>query len=306
MVDAGKDSQGRAVLSVRLPGGWVHRFTETTPGQWWPAPSVKHRLASTGNVFVVQHHDGGEVSFTRSQTPLGDTFIPSVLTDVWGNVSKLTWASGRLAQVTEPGGRWLKISYVDLKAPNAAASVKPYTLIAKVAASDGQTVAYTYGFLSGADYPVLSGVAYPDGTTASYTYAVPRAGTRVLLTQIDDPRADAAVRGRSFRYSGDPAAATGQTVEVRTADGAAVIEAVGGDARGSRSYAVKQSNGSTVYPTFNPGGNRAEHIDALGHATTSTFDAGGRGFRIATTDRLGKTTRFVNDANRRHDQADGA
>ena len=297
MVDAGKDSQGRAVLSVRLPGGWVHRFTETTPGQWWPAPSVKHRLASTGNVFVVQHHDGGEVSFTRSRTPLGDTFIPSVLTDVWGNVSKLTWASGRLAQVTEPGGRWLKISYVDLKAPNAAASVKPYTLIAKVAASDGQTVAYTYGFLSGADYPVLSGVAYPDGTTASYTYAVPRAGTRVLLTQIDDPRADAAVRGRSFRYSGDPAAATGQTVEVRTADGAAVIEALGGDARGSRSYAVKQSNGSTVYPTFNPGGNRAEHIDALGHATTSTFDAGGRGFRIATTDRLGKTTRFVNDAN---------
>ena len=297
MVDAGKDSQGRAVLSVRLPGGWVHRFTETTPGQWWPAPSVKHRLASTGNVFVVQHHDGGEVSFTRSRTPLGDTFIPSVLTDVWGNVSKLTWASGRLAQVTEPGGRWLKISYVDLKAPNAAASVKPYTLIAKVAASDGQTVAYTYGFPSGADYPVLSGVAYPDGTTASYTYAVPRAGTRVLLTQIDDPRADAAVRGRSFRYSGDPAAATGQTVEVRTADGTAVIEAVGGDARGSRGYAVKQSNGSTVYPTFNPGGNRAEHIDALGHATTSTFDAGGRGFRIATTDRLGKTTRFVNDAN---------
>ncbi len=297
MADAGKDSQGRSVLSVRLPGGWVHRFTETIPGQWWPAPSVRHRLTSTGDLFVVQHQDGGEVSFTRSRTPLGDTFVPTVLTDVVGNVSKLTWENGRLVQVTEPGGRWLKISYVELKAPNAAAGVKPYALIAKVAASDGQAVAYTYGFPAGADYPVLTGVAYPDGSAASYTYAAPRAGTRMLLTQIDDPRADASVRGRSFRYYGDPDAATGQTVEVRTADGTAVIEAVGGDTRGARSYAVKHSSGSTVYPTFNPGGNRAEEIDALGFAAKTTYDAGGRGFKIAATDKLGKTTQFVNDSN---------
>jgi RHS repeat-associated protein len=297
MVDAGQDSQGRAMLSVRLPGGWVHPFTQTSPGQWWPTPAEKHRVVSNGDSFIVLHQDGGEVRFTRSHTTQGDTYTLNEISDAVGNVSKLTWENGRLVQVTEPAGRWLKISYISLSAPNAAVGVKPYTVIAKVVASDGQVVSYDYAFPAGADYPVLAKVAYPDGTSASYTYAAPRAGTRVLLTQVDDPRADSSVRGRSFRYYGNPDAAVGQTMEVRTADGSAVLQSVAADPRNARTYAAKQDNGVTVYRTYNPGGNVAADIDALGFSAKTSYDVGGRGFKISSTDKLGKVTQFVKDAN---------
>jgi RHS repeat-associated protein len=297
MVDAGQDSQGRAVLSVRLPGGWVHRFTQTSPEQWWPEPSANFRLVAQGDDFTILHHDGGEVHFTRSHTAQGDTYTLRNISDAAGNVSTLTWDGGRLIQVTEPAGRWLKISYASISAPNAAAGVKPYTVINKVVASDGQTVSYKYAFPTGVDYPVLTKVAYPDGTSANYTYAAPRVGTRVLITQIDDPRADRSVRGRSFRYYGAPDAATGQTVEVVTADGSAVMEAIAADQRDTRSYAVRQSNGSIVYRTYNPGGNVAEDIDALGFSSKTTYDVDGRGFKISSTDKLGKITQFVRDSN---------
>jgi RHS repeat-associated protein len=297
MVDAGQDSQGRAVLSVRLPGGWVHRFTQTSPNIWWPEPSSRFRLSSQGDDFTIRHQDGGEVRFSRSHNSLGDTFTPREISDAAGIVSKLTWENGRLVQVTEPAGRWLKISYVSMSAPKAALGVKPYTLISKVIASDGQAVSYEYAFPNDADYPVLSKVTYPDGAAGNYTYAEPRAGARMLIAQVDDPHADSTVRGRSFRYYEGLGAATGQTFEVRTADGKAVIELIAKDKRGTRSYAVTTSNGSIVYRTFNPGGNVAEDIDALGYMEKSTYEMDGRGFKIASTDRLGRTTKFARDAN---------
>ena len=296
MVAAGLDTAGRAIISVRVPGGWVYRFTQTSPDQWMSAPSVKFRLASSGSRFVVLHPDGGEVRFTRSATPQGALHTLTEITDAQGSAVTMTWEAGRLVQVTEPAGRSLKIFYRSMTPENAPANA-PYTVIAKVVASNGQSVLYNYTCPLGADYPVLTTVTYADGATAKYSYAAPRPGARALLTVADDPRADATIRGRSFLYQTSPEAAAGQTREIRTADGRTVIQSLGGDSRGTRSYALKQSGGAIHYPTFNPGGNRSEDIDALGFKTKTEFDTGGRGFKIASTDKLGKTTRFTNDAN---------
>ncbi len=162
MTDAGKDSQGRAVVSVREPQGWVHRFTETASGQWWPAPSVKDRVVSSGDSFTVLRLDAGEVRFTRSATAQGQAFTLREIADGEGRVWKLSWTEGRLVQVTEPAGRWLKVAYTTLTVPGATAtSANRWTVIDRVTASDGQTVRYGYQFPAGADYPRLRRPAIP-------------------------------------------------------------------------------------------------------------------------------------------------
>jgi len=296
MVDAGRDSQGRAVLSVRVPGGWVHRFTETSPGQWWPEPSEQHRLVVSGNSYTILHRDGGEVRFTRSQTSKGTIYTLGEITDDTGHLWTLTWNAGQLVQITEPAGRWLKINYSSLHAPGAAASVKPYTVITGVSASDGQKVVYNYIFPSGTDYPVLTTADYADGTKGAYTYAAPRAGTRLLLSSVDDPHVEKRVRGRSFQFHSEPDAAFGQLAEANMTGSTVPVDTVTADKAGLRSYAIKQENGATVYRTYNPGGNIAQEIDPLGFAKSYTYDASGRGFKISETDELGKITHYDRDS----------
>lgn len=299
MVDEGRDGQGREVISIRLPGGWVHRLTQTSPGQWWPEPGTKQRAISDGDSFIVLQNDhrGGEVRFTRSQTKDGAVFRLREIVDAMGNVSKLTWEQNRLVQVTEPAGRWLKISYASLSAPDAVPGVKAFVVIDRVLASDGQSVIYHYRFPAGADYPVLTAADYPDGARASYIYTTESVGGRALLAKVIDPRADASVQGRSFRYYNAPGAAAGQIREVRTADARAVLQAITPDDRGLRSYTVQQENGSKVHRSYHPGGNLAEEIDALGYTKQYLFDANNRGFKIASVDGLGKTTYYGNDSN---------
>lgn len=297
MVDAGKDSQGRAVLSVHVPRGWVERFTEISPGEWGTTPGVRDRLTVDGDSFVLTCWGAKEVHFAREHTEAGDVFSARQMTDEIGNVWSLAWKSGRLVQVTEPAGRWLKISYKTMAAPNRAAGTAPFTVIDHVTASDGQRVAYTYEFPATSDYPVLASVSYPDGTVAHYTYTEPRPGARALLVQAVDPRGDRRLRGCTFHYRSEPGAALGQVLDVRASKGGTVLSALAADSRGSRSYAVTQDNGAIAYRTFNPGGNVAVEIDALGFARKYDYDADGRGFEIAVTDKLGNIKRYENDAN---------
>ncbi len=118
----------------------------------------------------------------------------------------------------------------------------------------------------------------------------------MLLTAADDPRAGSEVRGRAFRYRPEADAAAGQLQEIAAAEGGGVIFALAADTKSSRSYATKQAGGSTHYAAYKPGGNVAEKIDGHGFASTPTYDAAGRGFKIASTDGFGKTTRFENNA----------
>ncbi|MGH7957168.1 MAG: hypothetical protein ACREH8_09160, partial [Opitutaceae bacterium] len=296
LVNEGRDGQDRAVISLREPKGTVHRFTETSPGQWWPAPSIKQRIVSEGDRFRVLQPGGAEIHFTRTATAQGAAFTLQEILDASGNGWTFAWEEGRLAQVTEPAGRWLKIRYAALAAPAAREGVPPFTVIDRVTASDGQTVAYAYAFLAGADYPVLAKATYPDGVVASYIYAAGRPGERVLLTQAYDPRGSRELRGRIVRYRAEPEAASGQVEQVVAADGQGVFDVLSADSKNARSYALKLPNGGTIYRVYNPGGNPAEDIDALGFSKKHEYDASGRGFKIATTDELGKVTRYENDA----------
>jgi len=292
MTAVGRDDQGRALLVLREPQGRVHRFTEITPGQWQPAPSVKDRVVSNGDIFTVRRFDAGEVRFVRVQ----GVFTLDKIVDESGNVWTFSWEQGRLAQINEPAGRWIRISYGIFTSPSAPKKAASSTVITQVSASNGQTVSYGYEVFPDADYPVLTTVSYPDGTTARYKYAAPRRGDHLLLAQVSDPRCDSQLRGRVFHYRPESEAAAGQILKITT-DGGDLLYSLEADIKvGERCYVVRKDNGATIYQKFNPGGNLTEEIDGSGFSTKSEYDAGGRGFLVATTDALGRVTRFENDA----------
>ncbi|MGH8019267.1 MAG: hypothetical protein ACREIA_13440 [Opitutaceae bacterium] len=295
MVDAGSDKEGRRMLSFRAPLGAEERFTQTSTGAWNGSPSMRYILAAKGDDFVVTATNGNQSRFTRARTARGDVFTLRERVDPEGNIWAFAWIDGRLSQVTEPAGRWLKISYTSLAAPGGAKGAPPFTVISEVNASDGQRVAYHYEFPDGADYPVLTRVDYPDGTQASYKYATPRPAGRLLLAQAIDPHGDRNLRGRMFHYRSEADAAHGQLLEIRAAEGGAIIQSLAADGRTLRGYAVGESNGATVYRTYHPGGNLVEEVDAIGFARMHEYDAEGRGFKTAVTDELGHVTRFEND-----------
>lgn len=296
MADEGKDSQGRSVISVHQPSGIVHRFTEFDPGEWWSTPNVRDRVISDKDVFTLQKRGGVEIRFTRDRTPQGDSFTLNELTDGQGNVWKLTYSSGRLKKITEPAGRWLNVHYKNLHVPGAKNNTPPFRVISHVTASDGQKVVYKYKFPRSVDYPVLTDVIYPDKNRAVYTYTAPRAGTRLLLIQADDPRGDNRLRGRRFSYCSEVDAPAGQILDIRAIGNGAVMCELSADEYDLRSYAVKQTNGSTVYRTYTPEGKVDEIIDALGYSKTFEYGDDGRGLLIAATDELGHVTRHEYNA----------
>ncbi len=289
MVSVGNDSEGREMISVRYPNGRVYRFTQTSPGEWWSTPSVRDRVVSKGNSFTLLERGGAEAKFRRGQSNRGDIFTLETLSDTRGNIYKLTYSGNSLVKVSEPAGRWLKIDYESLSIPNAPKAAPPYKVISRVTSSDGQVVAYGYEFPENNDYPVLSEVTYPDESTASYTYTKQRKGMRMLLEKADDPKGDSNLRGRYFRYRTEPDAAFGQLLDIRAAEGGAVMQALAADEGNLRGYAIKQTNGATVYQYYNPGGNFSEKIDALGFPTEYEFSHGGRGLLTAEVDPLGQT-----------------
>jgi len=296
MLAEGKDSKGRDVISVCSPNGMVSRFTQTSSGEWWSTPSVRHRVISKGNTFTLLQLGGAQAKFERTSSKQGYVYILNELTDTQGNIYKLSFSGNDLIQVTEPAGRWLKIEYKKLSTPNTAIKTPPFKVISRVIASDGQKVSYIYEFPKDADYPVLTKVTYPDKYTAAYIYEEQRPNTRVLLSKADDPHGDSKLRGRMFRYRTESDAALGQILEIKAAEGGAVMQALAADDSDTRGYAIRQTNGATIYQYYNPGGSVSEKIDALGFLTKYDYGDDGRGPIVAETDPLGHVTRHQYNA----------
>jgi|GEM_PF-2117632 len=300
---AGEGIGSASVATVREPSGTAYQFTHDTSGDAgaWVAvsPAVRHTLrAEEAGGFVLQLLDGMRVYFALASESGG--FVATEVCDPQSNAWTLSYdESGRLSQVTEPAGRTLSVNYAELASPDSGAV---FRVISEVVSSNGQHVAYHYTFAADGDAPdapVLSTVDYPDGTTASYAYAVPREGDPWLLTSADDPHAARSIRGRSFVYRQEPEATIGQLHELRTLNGEGLfyrLEAASENPE-DRRYAITQENGAVRNETYNPGGNLAESINALGYTFKRDYDEGGRGQRTAETDELGAVTTFEHDAN---------
>ena len=103
-------------MDVYLPDGDVLRYGNYDGWWWWQGrPSYSDWLAQSGDDAWFRRADATFLHFHRyAGSPAYWLLIPDI-TDPNGNVTTLTYdASHRLSQVTEPAGRWLRISYADI------------------------------------------------------------------------------------------------------------------------------------------------------------------------------------------------
>ena len=288
LVDAGRDSQGRRVLSLRRPEGLIQRFTEAAPGDWWPEAAARERMEWSADRVTISFPKGGSVSFRRLAD--GQGYQLESLRDDFGLSWSFEWSNSRLHRIHEPAGRWLEIGYADIPAGDGLS----YTVISSVVASNDDKVEYHYDSMGTNGSPVLVGATYPGGYQASYQYGAPSEGRRLLLTEIDDPRADAEVRGRRFVYQEGNGAALGQVARVYDAADGRLIDAL---FQGSnpRDFVHRNDDGKSTHESYLPGGNLQERVDPLGHTQCYGYDADGRGYRTSETDALGQVFVYERD-----------
>jgi hypothetical protein len=147
---------GRWTYLYPISGGF---YVPAVPGR----DQVHERVLKTGGGAYGEGYydlllgDGGKVHFE----PVPNAGLaPVAVVDPYGLTTTLTYVSGRLDTVKEPGGRYLKINY---NSNDLIRSVQAYD---RVGGSVIETVSYTYALVSGVPDPYykLTGVDYGDGT----------------------------------------------------------------------------------------------------------------------------------------------
>lgn len=294
LVNAGRDSEGRNVISLRHPEGTVNRFTEVSQGVWGSSPDVLDRVVvdEKEGAYIVRRNGGGELRFQRVTDSAGGVFELRQLVDSDGNTYEFRYSNQKLVEVTEPAGRWIRISYSSIADTTSTSDSSQYSVISQVRASNGQDVHYHYKFLETTDLLVLAGVTYPDKTQANYSYTKSKLGSKALLSEADDPQGDSRIRGRTFIYQDEPGAPIGQIEKICTSDYCSTILALTDGGNGLRSYLIEKDNGALIYETYNPGGNLAEVIDAEGFKKEFVYDSGGWGHLSSLENELGHITRY--------------
>jgi len=105
-------------LTLNYPDGTVYTYTLTNSA-WVGAPSNPDLLTQNGTNYVLQTANGWQYSFNQYPSPL--RYQLDKITDAQGNVYNLTYdVHYRFSRVTEPGGRWLQVTYQDIPVDSEA------------------------------------------------------------------------------------------------------------------------------------------------------------------------------------------
>ena len=100
---------------ITYPDGTVHIYVPNG-SNWTPAASNPDLLTGSGSNFYLQRANGFTYHFVKLTSGSGQvSYQLQNFTDSFGNNYLLTYdANGRLTLVTEPAGRWLRITYQDV------------------------------------------------------------------------------------------------------------------------------------------------------------------------------------------------
>lgn len=187
-------------------------YDAVTPG----LDQVHDRVQNMGgDTYDLLLGDGGKVRFGQVT---GAGRVPLAIVDPYGLTTTLTYSSGRLDKITEPGGRYLKIYYDPFPWYDVySQQTYYYYLITRVQAYDrvgGSVIeevnySYTRVHVQGnvpPDYYELTRVDYGDGTQATYTYQPSNGGVGInavwfeLVSTCDDVRYNGPMRQIKYEY----------------------------------------------------------------------------------------------------------
>jgi len=106
------DEFGRARLTLIYPDGAKFIFTETATGTWTSNHTLSDRLAPTEDGFVLLRNDAYRYFFRALPSDTTTYYIMDRIQDDASNTYTLTYNTARrVTRVTEPAGRYFKVSY---------------------------------------------------------------------------------------------------------------------------------------------------------------------------------------------------
>ena len=291
---------------VNFPDGREIDFNERS--------GIAERLGGPGVVLLA---DGGQLIFegvpynipgsqhtrfrlARIVDPYGQATVmgyDSTETDQYGN------AHYRLARVTEPGGRYLKITYVDALDTSNIASVEACDSQNNV----NQRVSYTYApFTStGSSHAssTLTRADYSDGTSAQYTYQNDNSSRRgspgiPLLKTCNDVRYSGPMRQIEYLFvAGDQIHGKIKS-EKKPGTGEAVSTILFPSGRAAQTRVETRGDGPRRTFTYSNKGRLLSLTDFTNQASRSrSMSYDGAGFIGSVKDELNHETVYTREAN---------
>jgi RHS repeat-associated protein len=299
----GSDTNGNPNrCSLHYPDGAGVTFTPSTNGDpyWRGGKGIRDRLqvvlsrkTIVGAYLLMP--DGGKVSFSVSGIvgsvqsiidPYGRT------TTISGDPANFYPNSTGLVTITEPGGRWLKLYYVQT-------GLGWFYVIDHLTASDGRTVQYGYtisGHTTSSLDPWLSQVTYYNDPTlvATYSYQPDHSGQGdAVLSTCIDPMYAGPMWKIAYTYS---YGAYGQIQSENYFDGTNIGPAVSTLAyTGTKTRKETRADGKTRTFTYDASTPALliNWTDFKGNGASQTYDT--NGYVNSVTDFNGHTTNFTNN-----------
>jgi YD repeat-containing protein len=168
-------------------------------------------------------------------------------------------------------------------------------VVAGVSTSDGRSVSYDYQLVPDAvlayAWVCLQHANYGDGTQAVYGYTQTWPGTRLQLTEVDDPRVAGRASRLRFEYWFNDHVVGNLKAERNPADNTVIAKL---DGTGSDSSKVTYADGRVRnYKWPLAAVSRVtEYTDAVGRKSTYTYGSSGQGFLTKFTDPQGRVTTY--------------
>ena len=219
--------------TVSFPDGRIETFTASSTDTYFrSAPGVRERFIplnrQTMRAYLILP-DGGKIEFQAKESSVCDyelrppcqysySYQPVAIYDPYGVKTVLVYNDdGSLNTITEAGGRWIQLVYVETPWTNSNGLTD--VVIDHIQASDGRIVQYNYGHASYSpgttSYTYLGNVTYPETENrpppvASYSYQAPNVGDvngYPLLSTAYDPMYEGPMKRIAYQYAtsnGDP------------------------------------------------------------------------------------------------------
>lgn len=292
--------------TVSYEDGGVVTFTASTNGDpyWRGGPGVHDRLqlvwdsSTVGRAYLIRPGDG-KVWFSISKS--AGNSVQGII-DPYGQTTTITGspASG-LVTITEPGGRWIKLFYLQTGNPW-------FYVIDHLTASDGRTIQYGYTLtghtISSLD-PWLSQVTYFNDPTlvATYSYQADNTsgGGDRLLRMCIDPMYAGPMWKIAYNYAtgtnpDGTAVVYGQILSENYFDGTTIGAGVSTLTINTKTTRTETRGDSKTrrftYDATNP--RVTSWTDFKGNPASQTYDS--NGYVNSVTDFNGHPTNFTNNA----------
>jgi len=327
------------------PSGYQIPFIKDPDGTFTAPTGIDAALVrnTDGTFTFLAHKNGTKENFSsggylRSQVDQNGNTISlayntdntlASITDTQGRVSSMTYMSGLVSKIVDPGSRTYQFAYDANKRLTSATDpagkptqfaydsgsnltqiTDPNGNQTRIAYATGSRVAsITYvtnpgtgsGFVETFTYNAGNTiVTNPNGNNTTYYYDF-----QARVTKIVDPLGN--MTTASYTPNSDPAQTNSpsggrNTYQYDGLNNPTSVAATGGPSK-SMSYgdsqhpyyptATKSTTNSTVGYSYNSSGNVVQRTDPSGHTTTYTYNSGGQ--PLSATDALGYTTTWQYD-----------